>query len=72
MGSDLLEKGYEPHDVERRWYEFWETNGLFAAEDQGPRRGYAIVIPPPNVRVSCTWGMPSTTPCRTSSAATGA
>ena len=49
MGSDLLDKGYEPHDVERRWYEFWETNGLFAAEDQGPRRGYAIVIPPPNV-----------------------
>jgi len=49
MGSDLLDKGYEPHDVERRWYEFWETNGLFAAEDEGPRRGYAIVIPPPNV-----------------------
>ena len=49
MGSDLLDKGYEPHDVERRWYEFWESNGLFAAEDQGPRRGYSIVIPPPNV-----------------------
>ena len=49
MGSDLLDKGYEPHDVERRWYEFWETNGLFAAEDEGTRRGYAIVIPPPNV-----------------------
>jgi valyl-tRNA synthetase len=49
MSSDLLDKGYEPHDVERRWYGFWEENNLFAAEDQGPRRSYSIVIPPPNV-----------------------
>ena len=49
MCPDLLDKGYEPHDVERRWYAFWEENDLFAAEDQGPRRSYSIVIPPPNV-----------------------
>jgi valyl-tRNA synthetase len=49
MSSDLLDKGYEPHDVERRWYAFWEENHLFAAEEQSPRRSYSIVIPPPNV-----------------------
>ncbi|MGE5256565.1 MAG: valine--tRNA ligase [Hyphomicrobiales bacterium] len=49
MSSDLLDKGYEPHDVERRWYAFWEENNLFAAEDQSPRRSFSIVIPPPNV-----------------------
>jgi valyl-tRNA synthetase len=49
MDSNQLEKGYEPHDVERRWYSFWEANRLFAAEEQSPRRSYAIVIPPPNV-----------------------
>ncbi len=49
MSSDTLEKGYEPHEVERRWYDFWETNGLFAAREQGSGRSYSIVIPPPNV-----------------------
>jgi valyl-tRNA synthetase len=49
MSSHQLDKGYEPHDVERRWYAFWEENRLFAAEDSGPRPGFSIVIPPPNV-----------------------
>ncbi|MCU0560407.1 MAG: valine--tRNA ligase [Desulfobacterales bacterium] len=49
MSSDTLEKGYEPREVERRWYEFWEANGLFAAREHDSGRGYAIVIPPPNV-----------------------
>ena len=49
MSDHLLDKGYEPHDVERRWYGFWEENRLFAAEEQSGRPGYSIVIPPPNV-----------------------
>jgi valyl-tRNA synthetase len=49
MSADLLDKGYEPHDVERRWYDFWQENRLFAAEEQSGRPGYSIVIPPPNV-----------------------
>ena len=24
MSSNLLDKGYEPHDVEKRWYDFWK------------------------------------------------
>jgi len=49
MSSNLLEKGYEPHDVERRWYQFWEQENLFGAEAVGDHDGYSIVIPPPNV-----------------------
>ncbi len=47
--ESALEKGYEPHEVEKKWYEFWETEGLFAAQETSDRPGYAIVIPPPNV-----------------------
>jgi valyl-tRNA synthetase len=50
MSSDFLDKTYEPHDVEKRWYDFWEKEGLFAAsESESAKNCYSIVIPPPNV-----------------------
>ena len=49
MSSNLLEKSYEPHKVEQRWYQYWEEQGLFAAEEKSPQKAYSIVIPPPNV-----------------------
>jgi valyl-tRNA synthetase len=49
MSSHLLKKGYEPKEVERRWYAYWETEGLFAAEDVSDKKAFSIVIPPPNV-----------------------
>jgi valyl-tRNA synthetase len=49
MGNNQFDKGYEPHEVEKRWYEYWENEHLFAAEDQSPQASYSIVIPPPNV-----------------------
>jgi len=50
MSSDLLDKGYKPHDVEKRWYDFWEKEGLFSASERGNvQKSYSIVIPPPNV-----------------------
>ncbi len=49
MKSGLLDKQYEPHDVEKRWYRFWEENRLFEASEEGAGRNYSIVIPPPNV-----------------------
>jgi valyl-tRNA synthetase len=49
MSSNLIDKGYEPHDVEKRWYAHWEEEQLFAASDESNRKSYAIVIPPPNV-----------------------
>jgi valyl-tRNA synthetase len=44
-----MDKGYEPHEVEKHWYRFWEEQGLFAAAEDSSRPAYAIVIPPPNV-----------------------
>ena len=41
---------YAPSDVERRWQEAWEREGLYAA-GAGARRDetYVICVPPPNV-----------------------
>ena len=44
-----LAKGYEPHDVEKRWYAEWEGKGYFHAAAASDRKPYSIVIPPPNV-----------------------
>ena len=44
-----LAKGYEPHDVEKRWYRQWEKEGYFHAAASSDKQPYSIVIPPPNV-----------------------
>jgi valyl-tRNA synthetase len=49
MSLKQFDKGYEPHEVEKRWYAYWENEQLFAAEDQSSQTAYSIVIPPPNV-----------------------
>ena len=35
-GSNLLNKGYEPHLVEQNRYAYWEKESLFAARDESP------------------------------------
>lgn len=49
MSPEELDKGYEPNAVEKRWYAYWEQEGLFSAEDKSDKKPYSIVIPPPNV-----------------------
>ena len=49
MCADMLDKGYEPGNVEKKWYAFWEKEQLFAAAESSSKPGYSIVIPPPNV-----------------------
>ncbi len=49
MNLDLLNKGYEPREVESRWYAFWEKEGLFDALADSAPKNFSIVIPPPNV-----------------------
>jgi valyl-tRNA synthetase len=49
MSTHLLDKSYEPHDVEKRWYATWERKKLFSAADRSDRKSFSIVIPPPNV-----------------------
>jgi len=43
-----LEAKYNPHDIEKKWYEYWEKNGLFSSKPN-KKEPYTIVIPPPNV-----------------------
>ncbi|HEX22549.1 MAG TPA: valine--tRNA ligase, partial [Chromatiales bacterium] len=42
-----MEKTYDPHSIEQRWYETWEKKGYFAPSGKGDP--YCIMIPPPNV-----------------------
>ena len=42
-----MDKVYAPHDLERRIYDRWESQGWFAPTGEGAP--YCIVIPPPNV-----------------------
>ncbi len=42
-----MDKTYNPHDIEQRWYQTWESNGYFAPSGKGDP--YCIMIPPPNV-----------------------
>ncbi|HEX9811532.1 MAG TPA: valine--tRNA ligase [Burkholderiales bacterium] len=46
-GENALSKSYDPHAIERRIYQTWESRGCFAPSGKGP--AYCIVIPPPNV-----------------------
>jgi len=45
----MLDKGYEPGNVEKKWYAVWEQEQRFAAADTSTLPSYSIVIPPPNV-----------------------
>jgi len=49
MEAEAMKKGYAPEEVETKWYEYWENNGLFAASEDSEKKPYSIVIPPPNV-----------------------
>jgi valyl-tRNA synthetase len=57
-----MDKSYQPQAIEQRWYETWETQGLFAPQGAGTplRHGsgqaYCIMIPPPNVTGSLHMG----------------
>ena len=44
-----LPKGYDPAQVEQKWYRIWEARGDFRADETAAAPPYSIVIPPPNV-----------------------
>ena len=49
-----MDKTYQPHDIESRWYAEWESKNYFAP--QGSGEPYTIMIPPPNVTGSLHMG----------------
>ncbi|MET0064752.1 MAG: valine--tRNA ligase [Candidatus Thiodiazotropha sp.] len=50
-----MEKTYNPHAIEQRWYQTWEERGYFAPSRAGDAN-YCIMIPPPNVTGSLHMG----------------
>jgi len=49
-----VDKTYNPHAIEQRWYESWEKQNHFAPSGEGD--SYCIMIPPPNVTGSLHMG----------------
>ncbi len=56
MQQESMPKGYEPKDVEEKWYQYWEETGLFKGEIKSGKEPFCIVIPPPNVTGSLHMG----------------
>ena len=48
-GSELA-KSFDPKTLESKWYEFWESQGYYAAGlDTTKKDNFCILLPPPNV-----------------------
>ncbi len=51
-----MDKTYDPHAIEQRWYQTWESKGWFAPDSSAEGQPYCIMIPPPNVTGSLHMG----------------
>ena len=49
MAPEVLDKSYDPHQVEEKWYHYWMGHHYFRADEDSEKESYSIVIPPPNV-----------------------
>ncbi len=45
----MIDKVYDPKQVEQKWYDFWMEKGYFRADSVSSKPSFCIVIPPPNV-----------------------
>ena len=52
----MLDKTYDPKEIEARRYPEWEQAGAFRANPESAKPPYCIVIPPPNVTGSLHMG----------------
>lgn len=44
-----ISKTYEPQQIEKKWYRFWEEGGYFKPNEKSTKPAFTILIPPPNV-----------------------
>ncbi|MDY0111471.1 MAG: valine--tRNA ligase [Candidatus Syntrophosphaera sp.] len=44
-----ISKTYEPQQIEKKWYEFWEKNEYFQPEGDTSKPPFTVLMPPPNV-----------------------
>ncbi|MBI2253720.1 MAG: valine--tRNA ligase [Proteobacteria bacterium] len=52
----MLEKTFQPAEVEKKHYDAWEKSGAFAAHATSNKVPYSIMMPPPNVTGSLHMG----------------
>ena len=52
----MLEKTFQPAEIEARRYALWERSGAFAAHPGSSKPPFAIMMPPPNVTGSLHMG----------------
>lgn len=52
----MMEKIYNPHIIEGKWYQFWIDRGFFTAHNGSEKPPFSMVIPPPNVTGSLHMG----------------
>ncbi len=51
-----MEKTYDPHAIEKKWYALWIEKGYFTAGKDSSAPSFSMVIPPPNVTGSLHMG----------------
>jgi len=51
-----LPKTFDPAEIEKRWYAYWEGSGLFRPDSHRDGEPFTIVMPPPNVTGSLHLG----------------
>ncbi len=51
-----LDKSFEPHAIEAKWYPVWEARGDFAVRMKPGGAAFSIALPPPNVTGSLHMG----------------
>lgn len=52
----MLDKTFQPSEIESRQYPEWEKSGLFACDPNSNKEPFAIMMPPPNVTGSLHMG----------------
>ena len=50
-----MKKTYNPKNLEKKWYRFWEKSGFFKPTYKS-KKTFSIMIPPPNVTGSLHMG----------------
>src|SRR5688572_5451964 len=43
-----MDKYFDKQTAEKKWYDFWEKEGLFKPEINPDGKPYTIILPPPN------------------------
>ncbi len=46
---DEFPKTYEPKVAESKWYDIWQNNNIYKADNKSDKPSYSILMPPPNV-----------------------